>query len=128
MSQKHNTKLNCDIHDCVTYAGKNGKAIIVVVEDTFKGVSKCHPMDDFNEEIGYKIAYSKAMLKQAKAIINDAEKHYSKKIAELKAQRSKTVISQRNIIKHFENQIEYYSYLGNKNTDLDNTEEIETPF
>jgi hypothetical protein len=42
---------------------KNDKAVIIILKDGTKGVSKCHPDDTFDLIKGEKIAYNRAMIK-----------------------------------------------------------------
>lgn len=41
----------------------NGDATIVFLDDGTKGVSKCHPDDDYDKTLGIKIAYNRAKIK-----------------------------------------------------------------
>lgn len=43
---------------------QNGPATIVILEDGTRGVSKCLPTDEFDEETGIEIAYVRARIKQ----------------------------------------------------------------
>lgn len=42
---------------------RNGLATIVILSDGSKGVSKCLPYDQYNAELGYEIALTKAQIK-----------------------------------------------------------------
>jgi hypothetical protein len=42
---------------------RHDRATIVILEDGNKGVAKCLPEDVYDEEKGYEIAYTKAMIK-----------------------------------------------------------------
>lgn len=42
---------------------RNGVATIVILPDGCKGVSKCLPEDEYNADLGYEIALTKAQIK-----------------------------------------------------------------
>lgn len=45
---------------------RNGKATVVILEDGVKGVSKCCPEDEYDENFGFQLAYQRAKEKQAR--------------------------------------------------------------
>ena len=46
-----------------------------LISDIFTGVARCNPQDEFNEEIGKKIALTRAKAKRCKAINNTIRKY-----------------------------------------------------
>jgi len=44
----------------------SNNVIIVILNDGTKGISKCHPNDEYNETKGIKIAYNRAKIKSLK--------------------------------------------------------------
>ncbi|MGL4451071.1 MAG: hypothetical protein ACRCTZ_07780 [Sarcina sp.] len=48
------------VHSDVKKVIRNGKCVIVILNNGSKGISKCHPEDEFNLITGYKIAYHRA--------------------------------------------------------------------
>lgn len=54
------------IHDNVKKVIVNEPCVIVILKTGEKGISKCHPEDIFNEELGYKIAYQRTQIQRAK--------------------------------------------------------------
>lgn len=49
----------------------NSRAVIVYIDDKFKGVAKCLPDDIFNSDKGFKIAFKKAQIKMLNAELKE---------------------------------------------------------
>lgn len=62
------------IDDNVAKVMKSGKCVIVILDTGEKGVAKCSPNDNFDLELGYSIAHSRALVKKYKNDINDEMK------------------------------------------------------
>lgn len=56
-------KNNHEIRVDGTRVIRNGVATIVILNDGSKGVAKCLPEDEYDPDLGYSIAYTKAKIK-----------------------------------------------------------------
>lgn len=61
------------IHNDVEKVIRNGNVVIVILDTGEKGISKLHPDDKFDLEVGYEIAYQRATIERLKREIKDKE-------------------------------------------------------
>lgn len=86
--------------------------IVILKNDNYgiiaKGISRCHPDDDYNEEVGQHIANSRAWLKYYEKLqkyttnelewVEDTAQHYAERVNQLKEVRQNAVDKYNEII------------------------------
>lgn len=63
------------MNDDVAKVIVNEPCVIVYLDNGEKGVAECCPEDEFNEELGYEIAYQRATIEKLKNEVVKAEKY-----------------------------------------------------